>query len=210
MMAVNNSAPSVKRLDSLAERYFAIPRWQRLLMALLGILLPVLIFIWRFYLPDTAQLRGLQTDQKVLSAQLELLTRKAQRADETERLTRRVEAAFNDAMQALPSTDEIPSLLSSISDAGKTAGLDFLLFEPQPEADFAFYAEIPIAISVMGNYAGVGRFFEAVARLPRVVNIDTITMAPDPTSGRLKVDCRAVTYKFDDTATENAPRETAS
>ena len=209
-MVFNHDTPSTGRIDSLTERYFTIPRWQRLLMALLGVLLPMLLFAWLSYLPKNLQLRALQSDQKVLSAQLDLLKRKAERADETEQLARRVEAAFNHALQALPSSDEIPSLLASISDAGKAAGLEFLLFEPQPATDFTFYAEIPIKISVTGSFGGVGRFFESVANLPRVVNIDTITMALDPISGWLKVDCRAVTYKFDDTATQKRPEETAS
>jgi len=209
-MAFYNNIPFVERMDNLSEHYFGLLQWQRVLLALLGLLLPVLLFIWFSFLPNNAWLHKLQTDHKVLSAQLELLKRKAGRADETEQLARQVESAFNTAMQALPSSDEIPSLLAGISNAGKTAGLDFLLFEPQPETAFNFYSEIPIQISVMGSFSGMGRFFEAVARLPRVVNIDTIAMAPDPTSGRLKADCRAVTYKFDENTAQKPSQEPAS
>jgi type IV pilus assembly protein PilO len=209
-MAFYNNVPFVERMDNLSERYFGLPRWQRALLTLLGLLLPALLFVWFSFLPNNARLHQLKTDHKVLSAQIELLKRKASQADETEQLARQVESAFNTAMQALPSSGEIPSLLAGISNAGKTAGLDFLLFEPQPETQLNFYSEIPIQISVMGSFGGMGRFFEAVARLPRVVNIDTIAMAPDPTSSRLKADCRVVTYKFDENSAQKPSQEPAS
>jgi len=90
-------------------------------------------------------------------------------------------------MKALPDKKEIPSLLTSISEAGKEAGLEFLLFQPISEINKDFYAEIPVSIKVAGNYHNVGLFFDNVSRLFRIVNIKDIVMTLQPTGlSRLK------------------------
>jgi type IV pilus assembly protein PilO len=102
-------------------------------------------------------------------------------------------------MRALPEKEEIPSLLAGISQAGKDAGLDFLLFQPKPESPKDFYAEIPVDISVSGSYHQVAVFLDKVANLPRIVNIRDIKMALQSKQGEsneLTTVCQAVTYKF--------------
>ena len=48
------------------------------------------------------------------------------------------------AVAQLPTSKEIPTLLSNISQLGKDSGLEFLLFKPAPEVSKEFYAEIPV------------------------------------------------------------------
>jgi type IV pilus assembly protein PilO len=99
-------------------------------------------------------------------------------------------------MKALPEKEEIPSLLTSISRSGQDVGLEFLLFEPKAEARKEFYAEIPVAMQVVGGYHDLAMFFDKVARLSRIVNIKNISMGRIKDSQRLNTSCTAVTYKF--------------
>jgi type IV pilus assembly protein PilO len=69
------------------------------------------------------------------------------------------ETQYRTVMRALPEKEEIPSLLAGVSQAGKDAGLDFLLFKPRPESVKGFYAEIPVDINVAGSYHQVAVFF---------------------------------------------------
>ena len=112
------------------------------------------------------------------------------------------EAQFNMAMKKLPEKEEIPSLLTAISDSGQAVGLDFLLFEPKAEKKKEFYAEIPVAMSLRGDYHNLAIFFDQVARLNRIVNIENIQMSrgksKSKTGNKLTVNCTAVTYKFID------------
>ena len=113
---------------------------------------------------------------------------------------------FNLSRKALPDKEEIPLLLTSVSQFGHDAGLEFILFEPKPEVPKEFYAEIPVSITVAGTYHHVGTFFDRVSNLNRIVNIKDIRMAPPGkdaktsiSSGditRLITSCTAVTYKF--------------
>jgi type IV pilus assembly protein PilO len=67
----------------------------------------------------------------------------------------------------------------------------------------AFYDEIPVDVQIVGGYHNIALFFERVARLPRIVNIEDVVMgdaaAAADTKGRgrpLKTSCIIKTYMF--------------
>lgn len=104
------------------------------------------------------------------------------------------------ALDKLPENKEIPGLLRSASEAGTSAGLEFLLFEPMKSAPKEFYAEIPVKISVKGGFHDIARFFDAVANLPRIVNVTNMKMGNavkgEDDRNILTVDCYLKTYMF--------------
>ncbi len=145
--------------------------------------------------------------------------------------------AFQVALTKLPDKREIQPLFQSVATNGKSAGLEFLLFEPKsppkppeakpgvkdnlkpsdqraeqkpadgkapanpPEQD-KFYEEIPVTVTISGRFHNTLSFFEQVARLPRIVNIENITMGDGAdVKGRgyvIKTDCIIKTYMFVD------------
>ncbi len=108
-----------------------------------------------------------------------------------------VEEAFYIATRALPDKKEIPSLLKSVSRAGSRAGLNFVLFQPDPEVSRDFYREIPLSMKVEGNFHQIADFFYQVSRLNRIVNIRNIALRRNKSAaGVIDMDCRAVTYMF--------------
>jgi type IV pilus assembly protein PilO len=114
---------------------------------------------------------------------------------EYEQLKIQLEAALTE----LPNQKEIPSLLTSITNVGKGAGLDFLLFKPKPEEPRDFYSEVPVDIVVAGSFTNVANFFAAVGNLPRIVNINNVSVSDiKDVGGRtlLKVNCLATTFRF--------------
>ncbi|HLF95678.1 MAG TPA: type 4a pilus biogenesis protein PilO, partial [Methylococcaceae bacterium] len=54
------------------------------------------------------------------------------------------------------------------------SGLEFELFKPQAEIKKDFYAELPIDIRVVGDYAKFGAFVSGLAALPRIVTIHNV------------------------------------
>lgn len=131
-----------------------------------------------------------------------------------------LEAAFKQALTKLPNEREIAGLLASVVLAGREAGVEFLLFEPKlPEKPPAvapppkgkpappaqpenFYDEIPIKVQLAGRFHNTLSFFEGVAKLPRIVNVEGIVMeGAKNVAGREKVlqtSCTIKTYKFVD------------
>jgi len=138
------------------------------------------------------QLSGLQQqvqDNRILAARLPILQK------EYDQLNRQLEAALTE----LPNQKEIPKLLTSVTDEGKKAGLDFLVFRPQAEQPKDFYAAVPVDITVSGTFSSVGNFFAAVGNLPRIMNISNVKFSDIKSSGNqtsLKVTCLATTFRF--------------
>ncbi len=146
--------------------------------------------------------------------------------------------AFDLALTKLPDRKEIPGLLHSIAVAGKSVGMEFVLFEPTPiekrpeakpqaatsrqpgqkvgDAKIAtpttseperFYEEIPVKVVVNGRFHDTALFFDKVAKLPRIVNIEDIAMGDrKAVSARgwvITTSCVIKTYMFMEK--QNAP-----
>jgi type IV pilus assembly protein PilO len=140
-------------------------------------------------------------DLKELEKKLTTAKRNAADLKKFQAKMKEAEAQFKLAMKKLPEREEIPSLLTSISDSGQQVGLEFLLFEPKPEKSKEFYAEIPVAMSIKADYHNLAIFFDQVARLSRIVNIRDIKIdrTKSKDSKELNTRCTAVTYKFIET-----------
>ena len=108
-----------------------------------------------------------------------------------------MKASFGAMLRQLPNKTEVAELLVDISQTGLAAGLEFKLFKPQGEVPKEFYAELPISISVKGDYHEFGNFISGVAALPRIVTVHNVNMTPDA-SGMLTMDILAKTYRYMD------------
>ena len=106
-----------------------------------------------------------------------------------------VEQSFGALVKQLPNRSEIDALLTDINQAGLGRGLVFELFKPAAQEKMAdFYAELPIAIRITGNYHDMGAFASDVAQLPRIVTLNDVAIAND--KGTLKMDAVAKTFRY--------------
>ena len=106
-----------------------------------------------------------------------------------------VEQSFGALVKQLPNRSEIDALLTDINQAGLGRGLVFELFKPAAQEKMAdFYAELPIAIRITGNYHDMGAFASDVAQLPRIVTLNDVSIAND--KGTLKMDAVAKTFRY--------------
>ena len=158
------------------------------------------VFVYFSFLPKHKTINKLNQDYDKLEQQLASAKINAMQLGKFRNNMKKAEKDYRLVMKALPEKQEIPALLAGISQAGKVVGLEFLLFQPKAEIKKDFYAEIPVSIQVAGSYHNVGLFFDNVATLPRIVNIQEIKMTPLKGSDELITSCSAVTYKFIDEA----------
>jgi len=106
-----------------------------------------------------------------------------------------VEQSFGALVKQLPNRSEIDALLTDINQAGLGRGLVFELFKPAAQERMAdFYAELPIAIKITGNYHDMGAFASDVAQLPRIVTLNDVAIAND--KGTLRMDAVAKTFRY--------------
>jgi type IV pilus assembly protein PilO len=178
------------------EKFERLVLWQRI--AIVGGLCVLLIgaATWFLFLDQWEKIQTLDVKLQTLEKQLATAKINAAELERFQAKMEEAEAQFKIAMRALPETQEIPALLTSISTSGQEVGLDFLLFEPKAEVARDFYAEIPVSMTIRGDYHNMALFFDKVARLSRIVNITGVNMGPVKDSRDLNATCTAVTYKF--------------
>jgi type IV pilus assembly protein PilO len=114
-----------------------------------------------------------------------------------------IEKTFGALLRQLPDKSQIDGLLTDINQAGLSRGLEFELFKPGDETQAEFYAEMPIAIKVLGNYHDLGAFATDISKLSRIVTISDISVQPQnkeakagKTDGMLVMEAIAKTYRY--------------
>ncbi len=194
-----------KSIEPFFEKVEKLSKLQRILISAGFFALIAGVFIYFFYWPKYEKINSLTTNLKELEKKLTTAKRNAADLKEFQAKMKEAEAQFKMAMKRLPEKEEIPSLLTSISDSGQQVGLEFLLFEPKPESPKEFYAEIPVAMSIKADYHNLAAFFDQVARLSRIVNIRDIKIgrSKGEKGQELSTSCTAVTYKFIETPPKN-------
>ena len=159
-------------------------------------------FVWFFYMPQTEKIDKLNSELKSAKDKLSRLKNVEKNLRAFKKKFQATEVKFKEALKLLPNKQEIPTLLTSISNLGAQSGLEFILFQPQKEVPRNFYAEIPLKIEVTGPYHNVATFFDQVTRLSRIVNIQDVRMSQIKAAKTqadtvvLKTGCTAKTYKF--------------
>lgn len=106
----------------------------------------------------------------------------------------------------LPSKAEMDALLSDVNQAGLGRSLAFELFKPGEAVRHDYYAEQPVALRVTGAYHDMGAFVADVARLPRIVTLGDLAIAPGK-DGVLTLDATARTFRYLDAQEVEAQRQ---
>lgn len=103
-----------------------------------------------------------------------------------------LERRLAQALTELPNDANIDDLIKSVNDVATKSGLVIRDFLPGAEKSKGFYAAIPISMTVEGNYNEIAVFFDSVGKLPRIVNINDISL----TNPRVQNEKVVLTAKF--------------
>lgn len=179
---------------------------QNVKMAIMAavVIVPLLGFYFLSYKPQNTQMKQLegqkvgllQTIRKVESIAANIGKHRAEMAE--------AQLMFQKASNLLPQKQEIPALLTNISDLGSNSGLEILSFKPGAESQKEFYAEIPISLSLQGPYHNIGVFLDKVSKMSRIVSVSSLGISsPKEDEGEmiLKTTLKLETYRF----VENPP-----
>ncbi len=202
------SLPSMEFMHPFFDKIAKLSKLQRILICVLVLVLIIGPVVYFIYVPKYQEINRLTEQYQSLVAELDKYKRKAREIHKYRAEVKKMEAEFQVAKQALPESEEIPTLLTNISNSGQDAGLEFILFRPEKEIESGFYAKIPVSIKVTGTYHETLSFFERVSKLSRIVNIKDIRISEakrkksrrkvhtGPQKDLLDITCTAVTYKF--------------
>ncbi len=182
------------------ESIFKLPTPKKVLI-LVGILCVIAgLYLYVFFLPWQDSMNAARGELSKLSKELNesrAITRDLQKFKEQ---VERLNAELKDALTQLPNEKEIPEILKSISSLGKESNLEFTLFRPKPEVPQQFYAQVPIELTVLGNYHNIGIFFDKVSKIPRIINVVDFNMArakeAKGSEVLVRTSCMINTYRF--------------
>jgi type IV pilus assembly protein PilO len=186
-------------LNQLIDRILELPKLQKIAILATAIMLAAGLYYSFLHVPLGDEIAKLVDSVEI--ANNEKLT-KFQKAASLPRLRQelaRLDLELKKAVAQLPDRKEVADLSGSISSKAQSAGLEVLAFRPRAESFQEFYAEVPVDLTVKGNYHEMIDFFDNVGRLDRLINIDNIGFKNPTVNGeRVLVETTTVAtaYRF--------------
>jgi len=167
-------------------------------IVILFLMLGVIFLGYWFHTKDQlVDLENLAAKEKDLKVQFERKAKKAANLEAYQQQLAEMRESFGAMLRQLPNKTEVADLLVDVSQTGLASGLEFELFKPQGERPQEFYAELPINITVIGDYHEFGNFVSGVASLPRIVTLHNVSIAKRKTKDSpLVMNLIAKTYRY--------------
>ncbi len=166
------------------------------LTMLFGLFVLLLVAGWWFLWSDQlAELEGKQKEEETLKQQYLDKKKQAVNLDLYIEQLAEIDRSFGALLKQLPNKSEIEALLIEVNQAGLGRGLQFDLFRPGAEQVKDFYAELPIAVQIVGGYHDFGAFAADIAKLPRIVTLNNISIVPGK-DGVLALDATTKTFRY--------------
>ena len=157
----------------------------------------IVVALWFVWLTSSAEeLEAEQKKEEVLRADYQKKLAQAVNLDALRKQREQVQQYVTQLEKQLPSKAEMDALLSDINQAGLGRGLQFELFRPAGgDTIREFYAELPIAVKVIGTYHDMGAFASDVGQLSRIVTLNDVSITTQK-DGNLVMDATARTFRY--------------
>jgi type IV pilus assembly protein PilO len=87
------------------------------------------------------------------------------------------------AAELLPTDRQMPALLRRITLAAQQTGVEFVVFRPSEVKTEQHYTELPLQISVYGEYHRIGSFIAELANMRRIVTVANLHLKANTKQG---------------------------
>lgn len=151
---------------------------------------------WFFWSDQLLELETKEKEQETLKQEYLDKKRQAVNLDLYVQQLAEIDRSFGALLKQLPNKSEIEALLIEVNQAGLGRGLQFELFKPGQEIVKDFYAELPVSVKINGSYHDFGAFAADIAKLPRIVTLNNISLAPVGNSQSLSLDATTKTFRY--------------
>jgi type IV pilus assembly protein PilO len=200
-MAVQDTMEQLRSLDLGDLDFNNIGAWPTAVKVIVLFLLFVGFVVGGYFLYLTdkqALLEREQQQEKTLKDEYESKAFQAANLDQYRAQKEEMEASFGAMLRQLPSDTEVPGLLEDITLTALDNELTIESIDLQQERKAEFYIELPITITVEGDYHDLGAFVSGVANLSRIVTLHDFNIAPQASPTDLKMTILAKTYRYID------------
>jgi len=202
-MNLNESLEGLRKIDLNNLDLNNVGSWPSAVkvMAAVIIFIVVMALGYSFHLKDLqVQLESQQAQELTLKEQFSNKAFQAANLEAYKEQMQEMEVSFGALLKQLPSDTEVPGLLEDVTRTGLGSGLEFEEIKLLPEVAQQFYIELPIQISVVGDYHDLATFVSGVASLPRIVTLHDfeLVMSDTESLSKLRMNILAKTYRYND------------
>lgn len=156
----------------------AVLRRPRILLAVAGALVVVLVWVLVFFVPQGHRLATLQAKEQGLQAQVDAGNARVAQLREESQHSAQIQAMVRKLEDYVPTTSDI-TYIATLSNAAKASGVKVTSLGPGtsvPVAGSPFDA-IPVAATVTGTYDSLLTFIHNVYSLPRLTDINSVQIS---------------------------------
>ncbi|MBF1237381.1 MAG: type 4a pilus biogenesis protein PilO [Lautropia mirabilis] len=165
-------------------------------LLLTGVVAAIVVGGWFAYWSGlNEELESIAAQEQVLKDEYTQKVAKAVNLDDLRRQKVLAEQYVGVLEKQLPSRAEMDALLSDINQAGVGRGAQLQLFRPGSVELKKHYAELPIAVKVVGGFHDLASFSSDLANLPRIVTLNNITIE-HRNGGNLEMSATAKTFRY--------------
>lgn len=150
-----------------------------------------------YLLPKQEVLEGLKQQELSLKSMVRIKANKVAALPQLQTQLDELAERYDFLLRQLPAQQELASLLASVNELGLENGLTFTRIDWGEKQPQAFLYRLPLNIELTGNYHNIGDFSQAIATLPRIINVDDVDwQRVSQESSTLHFRVRAYTYQF--------------
>jgi type IV pilus assembly protein PilO len=174
------------------------PRWQILIFALLSVL--VVFAGWELLIgPARDDVAAKQAKLSTLQGEVARAQATASRLPAVERDVKQLELALRATTAILPDEKDPQDVLRNLHDVASESALELASFTPKAIVTKPQYSEWPIDLGFEGGYHNLGRFFERVATMSRLVSVADLHIKVNQKAtarNTITASCTATTFVF--------------
>jgi type IV pilus assembly protein PilO len=119
------------------------------------------------------------------------------------------EAALQQSTAILPDEKDPQDVLRNLHDLASESALDIETFTPKTILTRTQYSEWPISLALQGSYHNLGRFFDRIASMTRLMSVSDLQIKTIPAkggnNGTIIATCVATTFVFKKDMGDTAP-----
>jgi len=173
-------------------------RAQLIVFGLLCVL--ALVGAWQVSIgPDSAELETRRAHLAKLETEIVRVQAIADKLPALQREVRALDVALRETTDAIPEEKDPQDVLRSLNEVASESALDIASFKANPIKAQAQYSEWPIQLGFEGGFHDLGRFFDQLAKMPRLISVSDLnikTKTKPNGRGTVTATCVATTFVF--------------